>query len=73
MFSCIWAAFKANFPNIGLWLLAVVIACLIAAGITAIGGPGPIAAVIVGCLIVVGVSIAAAALLALAQAIWACI
>lgn len=71
--ECVRVAFLRHFPDLSWWLLAVLIACLIAAGISGLGGPIPIGAVLVGCLIVAGVSIVGSAIVALAQAIWDCI
>ncbi len=71
--ECFKSAIRIHLSDLPWWLLAVLIACIILAGISALGGPLPIMAVLAGCAIVAGVSIVGSVLIALAQSIWDCI
>ena len=76
MYECVKAAFAAHFPDwdtLGWWAIGILIGCVVAGIIGALGGPFGVAAVIAGCLIVLGLTLVGTALLSLAQAIWDCI
>ena len=73
LWKCISAAFVRNFPDLSWWLLAVLIACIIAGAVGGIASSGALLPVIIaGCAAVAGISIVGATLVAIASAIWDC-